>query len=360
LGCEILKTYASYEKDGLIPNFVSVSGKDIAFNSVDASLWFCWAVQDYLKTTNDLASVKKDFFPVIKKILTQFATNRVAHVALHENGLIWVGNAMTQLTWMDAKVQGQPVTPRHGYAVELNALWFNALSFFKELCTQCKVSWDPLLEKAREAFAKNFAEIFWCHDQACLADVVNERGQDKSIRPNQIFAASLPYSPLDLTQKRKVVGCVEKNLLTSCGLRTLTPRHEKYKPEYHGSPGERDGAYHQGTVWPWLIGHFTEASLQCSKDLKTTRTQLVDGYKQFLQHHLKTACVGGVSEIFNGDPPHTAKGCIHQAWSVAEIIRGWRLLTKSVFGAGRPSYLKKSRSGILPRTKIQKPNRRAK
>jgi predicted glycogen debranching enzyme len=327
-GLEILKTYASYEKNGLIPNFLAIDGDNHAYNSIDASLWFFWAVQEYLKATGDLRGIQTHLLPTMSNIIKAFSEGFVTHVSLQDDGLIWVGNEDTQLTWMDAKVGGKPITPRYGLVVELNALWFNALSFYSELCQSLKIAFDDKLETVLKTLKAGFLKTFWNDDMKCLADVVNDKEEGLSIRPNQIFAVSLPYSPLNLTQKRHVIACIEKHLLTPYGLRTLSPEHPDYCAEYRGSPEIRDAAYHQGTVWPWLIGHFVMGSLSASRNKAATKKRLRKKIAPLFADHLKVYCIGGISEIFNASPPHTPKGCIHQAWSVGEVIRTWNILNQ--------------------------------
>ncbi|MBF0105612.1 MAG: glycogen debranching enzyme family protein [Deltaproteobacteria bacterium] len=326
-GFEVLKTFAGKIKKGLIPNYIDVSGKASAYNSIDASLWFFWAVQKYLKKTGDVSGVTSHLFEPLRQILDAFLTGGVRDVSLHDNGLLWAGNEGTQLTWMDAAVHGRPVTPRHGYAVDLNALWFNALSFFNRLSLDLEIKTHTNLLEIIKKCKKAFNEVFWLDDAKYLADCVNDKGQDRSIRPNQIFAVSLPFSPLSREQKRKVVVCVRDHLLTPCGLRTLSPTDFRYCAVYAGSMEQRDSAYHQGTVWPWLFGHYAEARVKTSSNKERTRKVLLDRMIPQLQIHLREACVGGISEIFNGNPPHDPKGCFHQAWSVGEVIRAYHILT---------------------------------
>ncbi|MFH1356680.1 MAG: amylo-alpha-1,6-glucosidase [bacterium] len=324
----VLKTYAKHEKNGLIPNYLATSGNEHAYNSIDASLWFFWAIQQYCAKTKKTNLVKKDLFPAMENIITAFYHNTVRHVHLNDQGLLWVGNEHTQLTWMDAQVFGQPVTPRNGYAVELNALWYNALSFYCDFCDQNKIKYDSHLREILIRLRESFISTFWREDLGYLVDVVNDNGQDQSIRPNQIMAVSLPYSMLNREQQEKVASCVETHLLTPYGLRTLSPQNLRYQPEYSGAPAKRDAAYHQGTVWPWLLGHFTEATLKCADNPKEKAGKMQKKLSPLWHSHLRIGCLGGISEIFNADPPHTYKGAIQQAWSVAEVIRALTLLEK--------------------------------
>ncbi|HLV79294.1 MAG TPA: amylo-alpha-1,6-glucosidase, partial [Chthonomonadaceae bacterium] len=204
--------------------------------------------------------------------------------------------------------------------VEINALWINALLFLSELAERFGEDPAPYRKRAEKA-ARSFRAAFARADKRGLYDVLTETGPDASIRPNQIFAVSLPYSPLTLPQQKAVVQTVEEELLTPFGLRTLSPHDPAYRPHYGGSPAERDGAYHQGTVWPWLLGPFVAAHYRLYRDADRARA-----YLQPLQAHLQEAGIGTISEIFEGDPPHAPNGCIAQAWSVAEILRAWSRL----------------------------------
>lgn len=325
-GVDVLKTFTQHRKDGLLPNFLGIDGKTHAYNSVDASLWFFWAVQEFQRRTGDIGTIRAFFVEPMLDILEHFYRGDVSSVTLHDNSLIWVGDENTQLTWMDAKVHDKPVTPRYGFVVELNALWFNALSYYRALCDSLNISYPQHFEKIRRAFKKNFISVFWNDECHYLADVVNEKGQDMSIRPNQLFAASLPYSALTITQMHQVMDCIEKNLLTSYGLRTLAPDDPHYHPYYSGSSVERDSAYHQGTVWPWLIGHFTEAAINISQDKTATRKQLMTVFHSLFSEHLRDGCIGGISEIFDASTPHNPNGCIQQAWSIGEVIRAYDML----------------------------------
>lgn len=325
---EVLKTFSALEKNGLIPNFLSLNGDHHAYNSVDASLWFFWAVQSFFVKTKQVKKIKAHLFSTMQNILRAFSSNTVPHVTLKDNGLLWVGDENTQLTWMDAKVHGKPVTPRFGYAVEINALWYNALCFYQEFCQKIRVPCEERYVSIIDSLKETFVQTFWLEDEKYLADVVNEYGVDAALRPNQIFAASLTHSPLNAFQKHHVVTRVKQELATPFGLRTLSPADPNYCPEYHGSVEKRDAAYHQGTVWPWLVGHFVEASLKVSRDPEATQRRLKLFFSPLWGEHLRSACVGGISEIFNAISPHLPKGCFHQAWSVAEVIRAFGMLNR--------------------------------
>ena len=321
VGLEILRKIAEKRKQGLIPNCVSEDSKDMSYNSADASLWYFWCVQEFLKVTDDTEAVKKYLWPVLVDILRQYYNGKPPFIELLPDGLLNVGNAETQLTWMDAKVDDRPVTPRNGCPVEINALWYNALCFVNGLSKKfgTKIEFD--VKDVMECIKKSF-EKFWIEEKGYLADVwIPERNiKDESVRPNQIFAVSLPHNPLQRQQMVKVVNKVTNELLTPYGLRTLSPLDPRYRGIYQGSVKKRDMAYHQGTIWPWLLGHYGDALLKVSQDRKAAMKTL-KGILTNIGDHLHNAGLGYVSEIFNGDPPHEPGGCIAQAWSVAEILR---------------------------------------
>ena len=331
LALDLLTAFASHERHGLLPNFLPEGpNEEIPYNSVDASLWFFWAAQEYFAATGDTRGVRAKLLPVMARVLTAFIDGRTPHVKLLANGLIAAGSEYTNLTWMDAQVHGRPVTPRHGCAVELNALWYNALCFYRDLSARLRSPCAELYHQLPEKCQAAFVETFWREDLQYLADVVNEHGQDTAIRPNQIFAASLPYSPLTTAQRRAVVACVEKNLVTPYGLRSLSPGHPAYCAQYHGGPAERDRAYHQGTVWAWLVGHYVQAALALADKPAARRAELKALFAPLFNGDFEAGCVGSVPEIFNADPPYTPKGCFSQAWSVAEVIRAWEMLKRKV------------------------------
>ena len=324
-GIAILASLGKYERDGLLPNFFAPDDENHAYNSVDASLWFFWAAQQQLQYTGDLHQVEHSLWPVMQNIIKKFMAGSVYNIYMADNGLLHAGDAVTHLTWMDAKIGSRPVTPRGGFAVEINALWYNALCFAGQLATtfgQEALFPTDLLERIRLAFQNTF----WIADGAYLGDVYAEGVLDQAVRPNQIFALSLPFSPVTEAQAAGVLKSVRENLLTPCGLRTLAPDDPAYQGSYGGNAVQRDGAYHQGTVWPWLLGAFGEATLKYAKDKDSARAFLREYLRNFLGRHLREAGLGSVSEIFDGDAPHAPRGCIAQAWSVGEIIRLYRLL----------------------------------
>lgn len=317
----ILKSFAEQEHQGIIPNFLGKTPEENAYNSADASLWFAWAVQQYYLTTKDRSSIKKRLWPTLKSIFSHYQAGTLYQIHQRENGLLYAGDPGTNVTWMDAIVNGKPATPRYGAIVELNALWYNFICFMQELATcfgekTTAKNFATLAQKIQNAFQ----QVFWIKSSNYLKDYVNDDGEDLSIRPNQIIAASLPYSPLAKDMAIGVIEIVIKHLLTPYGLRTLSSEDPHYIGIYQGEQSKRDQAYHNGTVWPWLLGHFARAVNKVYADRATTQ-QLLQPCVDALTRHLSEAGIGCVSEIFDGDAPHHPRGCIHQAWSVAAFLQ---------------------------------------
>lgn len=327
-GESVLASYAGLERGGLLPNYLDQRSDHVAYNSVDASLLFFWTVQEYLKANGKRGFVQKRLFPALRNIVAAHLDGQVPLCRLDDDGLLHAGNQSTQLTWMDAQAYGRPVTPRHGAAVEINALWYNALRVYLELAEERRER-DALIDRAETAartLGTNFVNRFWNFGDNCLCDVVNEQGQDTSIRPNQIFAVSLPHSMLDIMQMRAVVSVMQSQLLTPYGLRTLSPKNEAYVPFYEGGPDQRDSAYHQGQVWPWLAGHFGEALVRQAEDKQGARAFLRKYLRPILSRFPDDYGIASVPEIYTANPPHRPEGCIAQAWSMGESIRLRRIL----------------------------------
>lgn len=322
-GREILLSAAQEMKDGLLPNCYEPSGNH-AWNSADASLWYVWAVQrmaSYLPDGQDWAA--RHCLPAIVSLLTSFSEGRTPHVSVDDAGLLHVGDESTQFTWMDAMVQGKPVTPRWGCAVELNALWYNAWAFACELARRAGET-PPCDEEFLKAMAGAFMERFWVGSsrKGYLADVWRPDFRDESIRPNQLFAVGLPFSMVDQERAAAVMRCAKANLLAICGLRTLSPRDANYRSCYTGNPEERDRAYHQGTVWPWLLGIYGDVLWRTAGENDELEARgLLETLTPLFEQHLANGGMGSISEVFDGSPPHIPGGCIAQAWSVAECLR---------------------------------------
>jgi predicted glycogen debranching enzyme len=328
-GIAILISIGKHEKEGLLPNFFSDHGQDNAYNTVDTSLLYFWAVQQMLKYTGETRIIREEIWPVLKSILRHYMEGTLFNIRMSENGLLHAGDEKTHLTWMDATVNGEPVTPRWGYAVEINALWFNAVCFADELARRFdepEFHFHDLIEKIK----KSFVDTFWIEGDDYLGDVYCNGSLDRSIRPNQIVAVSLPSSPLTPDRWPGVVDRVRRQLLTPFGLRTLSPEDAKYEAHYGGGGPARDRAYHQGTVWPWLLAQFGEAYLRVAEDKAAAGTFLLDHLRRLVREHMPTAGVGFISEIFDGDPPHRPNGCVAQAWSSAGLIRLYSLLNEKV------------------------------
>ncbi|MEN8224517.1 MAG: amylo-alpha-1,6-glucosidase [Bacteroidota bacterium] len=308
----------------LFPNIGE--GDDSAYNSVDAPLWFFWTLQQYADRTGNKKDIWSSYGRKMQMILDGYRKGTDFNIHMQDDGLIWAGAPGHALTWMDAVVDGKPVTPRIGKAVEINALWYNAIRFSMELAEAAADKkfidrWSGIAEKIPEAFTT----IFWDEQRGYLADYVGENGADCSVRPNQIIAASLPYRAIDEGVCMGVVDVVKRELLTPRGLRTLSPKNIHYKGSYFGSQAERDRAYHQGTVWPWLFGHFAEAYLRIHG--KEGVRYIKDMYKGF-EGVMTEAGIGSISEVYDGDPPHLPGGTISQAWSVSELLRTHALIKK--------------------------------
>ncbi|HPL63740.1 MAG TPA: amylo-alpha-1,6-glucosidase [Syntrophales bacterium] len=325
-GIEVLKSIGRFEKKGLLPNFISEDGKSVSYNSVDCALWYVWAVQQFLSYTKDYEILEKHFWPVVKRIVRRYMAGTENSIGMERNGLLHAGDSGTQLTWMDVMVDGKPVTPRNGLPVDINALWYNALCFAAETAETLEDSRFKLDRGLPDLVRNSFQEIFWMEEEGYLGDVWTEGRLDASVRPNQIFAVSLPHSPLESHHWRRVVDKVQRELLTPVGLRTLSPGDPAYHGRYAGSPRERDEAYHQGTVWPWLIGHFGEACLKAADCSDEARLFLLSILREMLPAQIESSGLGFLSEVYDGDPPHEPGGCAAQSWSVAEVIRLYTIL----------------------------------
>jgi Glycogen debranching enzyme len=313
---EVLDTQINKMKDGLFPNMGTAN--DPAFNSVDAPLWFFWAVQQYMGHGG--TDGWERYGEAAKSVLNAFRNGTAFNIHMRENGLIYADAPGKALTWMDAVVKGVPVTPRRGYAVEINALWYNAICFSLEMAKQ--VNDKKLIkeyEKLPDLIKKSFLDLFWDEKVGYLADYVNDdEGKNTFIRPNMVIAVSLPYSMLDKDQMKKVLDIADRDLVTIRGLRSLSPRNQLYQGVCEGNQEERDNAYHQGTVWPWLYGPFCEGWLKVYGQQGVQKVKkLIYGLEAVMSEH----GISTISEIYDGDPPHLPRGAISQAWSVGEVLR---------------------------------------
>jgi predicted glycogen debranching enzyme len=319
----ILRTFAQHVNQGLLPNRFPDSGEPPEYNTVDATLWFFEAARAYLAYTDDFEFVRTELYPVFVDIISWHVRGTRYGIGVDSSGLLNSGAPGVQLTWMDAKVGDWVVTPRRGKPVEIQALWYNALCILEDMTLrfQDNVGQQRYGQMAHAAKI-NFNRLFWSEAADCLYDIVDGDTPDPAIRPNQIFAVSLPYSMLSSEQARKVVAKVQEHLLTPYGLRTLSPSDPQYRGRYTGGPQERDGAYHQGTVWPWLMGPFLRAYLKVHEHSAAARDQ-ASVWLGPLKRHLREAGLGQISEIFDGDAPRQPRGCIAQAWSIAEVLRAY-------------------------------------
>jgi len=317
----ILRNFADHVDRGMLPNRFPDAGEMPEYNTVDATLWFFEAVRAFLAYTGDLEFVRDDLHGVLNDIISWHVRGTRFGIKMDSSGLVNSGEAGTQLTWMDAKAGDWVVTPRRGKPVEIQALWYNALSIMEDLAKRIGDETGRKRYSSMAALTKwSFNRQLWNEKGGYLYDVVNGGPADASIRPNQIFAVSLPYTMLSPERAKQVVGVVEQHLLTPYGLRTLAPSDSEYRGRYSGDPISRDGAYHQGTVWPWLMGPFISAYIKVNGGTESARRQ-AENWLLSLKDHLADAGLGQISEIFDGDPPHRPVGCIAQAWSVAEILR---------------------------------------
>ena len=318
---EILRTFAHAVDRGMLPNRFPDSGETPEYNTVDATLWFFEAIRAHCAATGDLAFLRKELYGALTDIIAWHVRGTRYNIRVETSGLLHAGGPGVQLTWMDAKVGDWVVTPRIGYPVEIQALWYNALRIMEDLAGQLG---DELGRRGYGTMAvlakRSFNRLFWNERDGCLFDVINGSLTDASLRPNQIFAVSLPHTMLNEERAGRVVQTVQQHLRTPYGLRTLAPSDPKYRGTYSGDQRNRDGAYHQGTVWPWLLGPFLTAYLRVHEHNEAAKRQ-AEQWLAPLRAHLLGPGLGQINEIFDGDAPHRPVGCIAQAWSVAEMLR---------------------------------------
>lgn len=317
VAARILRTFAHYVDRGMIPNRFPDAADTPDYNTIDATLWFIEAIRAYVKETED-EDLLADLFPVLKRIVRHHLDGTRYHIHVDpDDGLLYGGEPGVQLTWMDAKVEGWVVTPRIGKPVEINALWYHALRCMRTFADRLGndgSAYTVMADQVNDHF-----DAFWNAEREYCYDVIGgPDGNDDSLRPNQLFAVSLEYSPLAADRQKAVVDACAAHLLTPLGLRSLVPHHPDYRAYYEGDLRARDGAYHQGTVWSWLMGPFVRAHLRVYGDPDAARS-----YLDSLLRHLHDHGVGSISEIFDGDPPHTPRGTPAQAWSVAECLAAW-------------------------------------
>lgn len=321
---DILTTFARYVHHGMVPNMFPDEGTAPLYNTADASMWYFYAVGkylDYTGTPEDYAFVQETIYPKLKEIIAAYEHGTDFSIYMEEDGLIHAGSGLDQVTWMDVRVGDWVATPRHGKPVEINALWYHALCLMEEWATRFGEDgshYAALAAHAKESFAKEF----WNEKDGCLYDVVDGLEGDASLRPNQIYAVSLPHRMLDADKEKKIVDKVYEKLYAKTGLRSLSPDDKEYHPTYEGCLDKRDHAYHQGTSWGFLLGGFLTAYVHVygtSKEVITQVDAMLDATREQFYH----GCIGSIAEIFDGDEPHTSRGCYAQAWSVGEILRAY-------------------------------------
>jgi len=330
----VLITFATAADEGMIPNcFDDRNGPGDSlrsttyFNSVDASLWFINAAFQYVAASGDSKTFMQELMPAIHWIIDSYHKGTRFDIRADADGLITAGNDQTQLTWMDAKYDGVAFTPRCGKAVEVNALWYNSLCLLAQFYINRDAENAKHYKSIADKVQKSFCELFWNESKGYLNDCILPDGSaDESLRPNQIFAVSLPFSPLSAHQQKSVVKAVQNQLFTPYGLRTLNVQDSRYKGVYTGPQQQRDEAYHQGTVWAFLMGPFVEGFLKVNGFSRKSKKKAAEFIQPLLHHLTEDGCLGSVSEIFDGDAPHKPRGCIAQAWSVAELIRAYQLI----------------------------------
>ena len=324
----ILRTFANFVDAGMLPNRFPDQGEKPEYNTIDATLWYFHAIDRVVAATADW-SLARDLYPVLQDILAWHVKGTRYNIHVDKDGLLYGGDSMVQLTWMDAKVDDWVVTPRIGKPVEINALWIHALRIMARFAQHLGFEADAAdYARRAEQAAERFAQRFWYAAGGYLYDVIDgPAGNDAALRPNQLFALSLTPTLLPHDAAVSVINVCAKELLTSFGLRSLAPSHADYQGKFTGDRYARDGAYHQGTVWGWLIGPFVEAHYTVFKDRAAALSYLAP-----FEQHLRDVGLGTISEVFEGDAPHAPKGCAAQAWSVAEVLRLWLMLNAASNG----------------------------
>lgn len=320
---EILLTFARYIRHGIVPNMFPDDNMPPLYNTVDASLWYFYAVYQYLHynpAAEAEAFVKEQIFPHLKEIISAYEKGTDFSIYMEDDGLIHAGSGLDQITWMDVRVGDWVATPRHGKPVEINALWYNALRIMESLCEKFDEDASAYRTRANQV-KESFNAKFWDSSNQCLFDVVDGDEPDDHIRPNQIYAVSLPFSLLPEEQEKAVVALVEKELFVGCGLRSLAPDHPDYHGIYCGALAKRDAAYHQGTAWGFLLGGFFSAYMKVNHHSSSAAENAVHMLEPVRKHLSDSGCIGSISEIFDGDAPHNPRGCYAQAWSVGEVLR---------------------------------------
>jgi predicted glycogen debranching enzyme len=328
----ILKTFAAHLSEGMLPNRFPDAGETPEYNTVDATLWFFEAARAYLEATGDLDLIRNHLYEGLRSVVEWHQRGTRFGIRVDEDGLLLSG---PQLTWMDAKVGDFVVTPRAGKPVEIQALWYNALCILADFADKFgDGDWAIELRSSARQAERSFRAKFWDADRACLFDVLTNDGPDRSLRPNQVIAASLPHRLVTRAEARTMLQTVHRHLWTPLGLRTLAPDDRAFRPKYLGSVWDRDTSYHQGTVWPWLVGPFVTAWLWAHEDSAAAREQ-VQSWLYAFEPQLERGCFGQLPEITDAVEPYTHRGCFAQAWSVGEVLRAWVAVQSETAGASR-------------------------
>lgn len=334
---EILKTFARYVHHGIVPNMFPDDNTPPLYNTADASLWYFYAVWQYLQyygNNGGYAFIEENIYPKLKEIITAYRNGTDFSIYMDTDGLIHAGSGLDQITWMDVRVGDWVATPRHGKPVEINALWYNALKVMEHLAarfenkkqdenSQTETGTAADYRALSEQVKASFCQKFWWEEMKCLYDVVDGDEPDDHLRPNQIYAVSLPFTMLDEAKEKQIVTLVEEKLYIGCGLRSLSADHKEYHGIYCGSLPKRDAAYHQGTAWGFLLGGFLTAYLKVHQHSPESIRHALELLEPVKEHLTKDGCIGSISEIFDGDAPHHPRGCYAQAWSVGETLRAY-------------------------------------
>jgi len=316
---KILAAFAKVVSQGMLPNRFQDNNEPPEYNNVDGTLWYFIAIYKYLLATGDIDFVLAEMLPVLKDIINWHFKGTRYNIHVTEDGLLYAGEKGQQLTWMDARIGDWVVTPRMGKPVEIQALWYNVLCIYSELLTLNKEEGDAAAFSLKAGKIKDsFNQLYWYEEGNYLYDVIDEHNKpDASIRPNQLFAISLPFMLIDDQVKASaILHIVTQHLYTPVGLRSLSPQDSSYTGVYDGNPYKRDSSYHQGTVWSWLLGPYIDALMKIPGSVQKAEI-VIDNFA----YHLQEAGIGSISEIFDGDAPHFPRGCIAQAWGVAELMR---------------------------------------
>ena len=320
----IMRTFAFYEKDGLMPNLFPEGGNKPLYNTVDAALLFINCAWLYYEKTQDIKFVE-EMYPVMQRIIFGYERGTNFNIHMEEDGLISAGAGLDQVTWMDVRVGEILPTPRHGKPVEINAYWYNALCIMQKFSEVLKKNEEQKYGELAQRVKESFARKFWMEEKHCLKDVISETKADTQIRCNQIWAVSMPFTMLDEEKERRIVDTVFEKLYTPYGLRTLDPKDEEFRASYGGEMIKRDLAYHQGTVWTFPMGGYYLAYLKVNKNSKEAK-KTVAKQMEVLESAMREGCIGQLPEIYDGEIPVSSKGCFAQAWSVGEILRVYEKL----------------------------------